>query len=159
ILTRNARARFTFVPDTLAKTPREPLFRPISTRTVIGSGDTRVELIPVRGETGERMMLAWLPGAKVLYSSDLIQRTGPGPRAGFFRPMMLAEVEAAVRRENLDGVDRGFGMPLTPTPWSSVVAAIDAARGSAAAVATDDPAGPLTAPRILRRAIDAMGGE
>ena len=101
-----------------------------SKRMTIGTGDTRVELFPVRGETGERMMLAWLPGAKVLYSSDLIQPGRPGTNT-FFMPMMLAEVEAAVRREGITGVELVFGMHLTPRPWADVLAAIAAAKSEA----------------------------
>lgn len=126
ILSRLIAAPRTISPDTLAQTPQAPKFVPVSARTTIGTGDTRIELIPVRGEMGERMMLAWFPGAKLLYSSDLIQ---PGRAAGtFFMPMMLAEVASAAERENLGVIERVFGMHLPPTPWDAVTAAIAAAR-------------------------------
>jgi hypothetical protein len=127
ILTRIAAAAHTFTPDTLARRPRAPIFKVVSERTVIGSGDTRIEILPVRGETGERMMIAWLPGAHVLYSSDLIQRDRPG--TGFFMPEMLAEVATAVEREHIDGIERVMGMHLAPTPWADVTRAIATAKG------------------------------
>jgi len=71
-------------------------------------------------------MLAWLPGAKLLYSTDLIQRDRPG--TGFFMPAMLAEVVGAVEREQISGIDQVFGMHLPPTPWQRVVDAVQAAR-------------------------------
>lgn len=126
ILSRLIAAPRTIAPDTLARTPQAPKFVPVSARTTIGTGETRIELIPVRGEMGERMMLAWFPGAKVLYSSDLIQR-GRAPGT-FFMPMMLAEVAATAERENLGVIERVFGMHLPPTPWEQVTAAIAAAR-------------------------------
>ena len=126
ILTRMIQAPHTIDPDALANQPKAPVFRSVSSKTVIGTGDTRIELFPVRGETGERMMIAWFPGAKLLYSSDLIQR---GRQPGtFFMPEMLMEVQAATAREGIAGVDRVFGMHLPPTPWTEVVAAIDAAK-------------------------------
>jgi hypothetical protein len=87
-----------------------------------------MELIPVRGETGERMMIAWFPGAHLLYSSDLIQRGSGGK--GFFMPEMLLEVSAALEREHITGVDRVFGMHLAPTPWTEVQSAIAEAKGA-----------------------------
>lgn len=159
ILTRLAKAPYTITPDALAKTPRAPIFRPVAQKTVIGSGETRVELYPVRNEIGERMMLAWLPGAHLLYSSDLIQHSRPGPDAPFYMPMMLAEAEHVVRREHLDGVERVFGMHLTPTPWSAVLDTIKAARGNdGPAKESPAPAVPTAASR-LDAAVAAMGGE
>jgi len=61
-------------------------------RVTIGSGDTRMDLIPVRGEFGERMMLAWFPQHRLLCASDMIQRGRE--KGSFFMPSMLAEVEA-----------------------------------------------------------------
>jgi hypothetical protein len=126
-LKRLVTAPHTITPDTLARQTKAPVFRPVAGRTVIGSGETRIELLPVRGETGERMMIAWMPGAHVLYSSDLIQRDRAG--TGFFMPEMLAEVAAVVERNHVDGVERVLGMHLPPTPWTDVTRAIAAAKG------------------------------
>jgi hypothetical protein len=129
ILTRFIEAKHTLAPDRLEKAPKAPIFKPVSAKTVIGSGDTRIELFPAHGEIGERMMLAWFPGAHVLYSSDFIQRNQPGRGAPFFMPKMLMEVQTAAEREGVTGIERVFGMHLAPTPWSEVLAAIAAARG------------------------------
>lgn len=128
ILTRFIDAPHSIVPDRLERNRRAPKFHPVSSRTVIGSGDTRIELFPARGEIGERMMLAWLPGARTLYSSDFIQRNRPGSATPFFMPKMLMEVQTAANREGLTGITQVFGMHLTPTPWADVVAAIEAAK-------------------------------
>jgi glyoxylase-like metal-dependent hydrolase (beta-lactamase superfamily II) len=127
ILTRFVKAPHTLSPDRLQQSPRAPVFRPVTSKTVIGTGETRIELVPVRGEIGERMMLAWIPGAKVLYSSDMIQRANPSRGVPFFMPLMLMEVERAAAREKITGIERVFGMHLAPTPWSDVLAAIAAA--------------------------------
>jgi glyoxylase-like metal-dependent hydrolase (beta-lactamase superfamily II) len=126
ILSRIMEASHTLSPDSLSQAPKAPVFRPVATRTTIGTGDTRMEVIPVRGEYGERMMLIWFPGPKLLYSSDLLQRDRSGK--SFFMMAMPAEVVDAAAREKLDGIDKVFGMHLPPTPWTDVVSAVAAAR-------------------------------
>jgi hypothetical protein len=126
ILSRMAASPHTITPDTLALHPRTPVFKPVSQTTTIGSGETAIELIPIRGETGERMMLAWLPAQRLLYTSDSIQHAAGGK--GFFMPAMLMEVATALEREHIVGVERVFGMHLTPTAWSDIVQAIEGAK-------------------------------
>ena len=129
ILGRFVEAKHTLAPDRLEKQPKAAVFKPISSKTVIGTGDTRIELFPAHGEIGERMMLAWFPGVKTLYSSDFIQRNPPSRPTPFFMPKMLMEVQTAAEREGITGIERVFGMHLAPTPWTDVLAAIAAARG------------------------------
>jgi hypothetical protein len=123
ILQRLLAADYAAHPDTLARAPRAPRVTFVSSKTVIGAGDTRLELYPVRGENGERMMAAYFPALKLLYTSDEIMRERDG---SFFMPELLLEVRDLVRREHLD-VDRIFGMHIGPTPWSAIDAAIAAA--------------------------------
>jgi len=103
-------------PDALAKNPREPILRPVSSRTVIGEGTNRIELYPSRGETGERMMLAFLPGndGGVLYASDLYQAGRGGP------PEYAWEVAEVARREHL-AVKTVFAMHSGPAPWQTLL--------------------------------------
>ncbi|HEX4438753.1 MAG TPA: MBL fold metallo-hydrolase [Thermoanaerobaculia bacterium] len=103
-----------FHPDALARSPRAAVLRPVSARTSLGSGPNRIELVPVRGETGERMMLAYLPGSKVLYASDLFQAGRDGP------PEYAWEVADTARREKLD-VTTVFAMHSDPTPWGKLI--------------------------------------
>ena len=120
ILERLVKADYSAHPDTLAKSPKAAAFTWVSGKTIVGTGDTRIELYPVRGDNGERMMLAYLPALKLLYSSDEIQ---PQRGGGFFMPAYLVEVRDAVRRERLD-VERVFGFHIGPTPWSEIEKAI-----------------------------------
>ena len=129
ILQRLLKADYSAHPDALARAPRAGVFRWISGRTVIGSGDTQIELYPVHGENGERMMFAYLPAAKLLYSSDEIQRARNGD---FFMPEYLVEVRDAVNREHL-GVERIFGFHVGVTPWTEIEAAIGKASAFPAA--------------------------
>ena len=128
ILTRLTSAAHTLAPDTLQRQPKPPIVRPVSARTVIGSGENRVELAPVHGDNGERMMIAWLPGAHLLYTSDLVQHKRAGP--GFFAPEMLVELEAAVSREHIEGIEQAIGMHLAPMPWGEIAKGIAQAKGS-----------------------------
>ncbi|CAN5805189.1 hypothetical protein BH18ACI5_BH18ACI5_28230 [soil metagenome] len=122
ILERLMKAARTTDPDALAKTAAAPIFRPVGRPVTLGTGDLRIDLIPVRGEMGERMMIAYLPGRKLAYSSDLIQ---PGRTPGsFFMPGMIAEVTTALMREKAGEPATVVGMHLMPTPWEQVVAAL-----------------------------------
>ncbi len=107
-------------PDALERKQRKPLFRIVSGKTMIGAGANRLELYPVRTETGERMMMVYMPEHKILYASDLIQKM---PNGSFFWPQYLTEAVAAANREKLI-IETVFAMHLGPTPWAEVKAAI-----------------------------------
>ena len=120
ILERLLKADYRANPDALAKTPKPARFTWVSAKTAIGTGDARMELYPVHGENGERMMAAYFPALKILYTSDEIQRQRSG---GFFMPELLLEVRDLVQREHLD-VDRVFGFHIGSIPWTEIEAAI-----------------------------------
>jgi hypothetical protein len=128
LLERLAAAPFTLAPDSLARAPRAAEFREVSGRMTIGSGPNRIELVPARGEGSERMLLAYLPGRRLLYASDLLQKM---PDGSFFTVEYPLEVAEAVRRERLD-VDTVFAMHLSPIPFCDVTAFV--ARATSAAV-------------------------
>lgn len=103
-------------PDAWAGARHSADLRDVSERTVIGSGPNRIELYPVRGEGGERMMLAWLPEHRILYASDLVQI---GPDGSAFWPEYLLEVAWVVERHALDPVTV-FAMHTPAIPWTQV---------------------------------------
>jgi hypothetical protein len=103
-----------FYPDALAKSPRAPILRPVSARTVVGEGPNRIELYPAREETGERMMLAFLPEPGILYASDLYQSGQGGP------PEYAWEVAEVARRERLN-VKTVFAMHSDPAAWQTLL--------------------------------------
>ena len=117
ILSELFAAPYRIFPDALAKKHRKPDLRLVSQRTPLGSGINRMELIPLRTQTGERQLFIYFPDHRLLYSSDLFQRDQTG---AFFLPQTLSEAVDAARRENLN-VDTVFGMHLAPTPWKTVI--------------------------------------
>jgi hypothetical protein len=119
IVERALKAPHTAVPDALAKTPREAKLNAISSRTELGSGVNRIELYPVRGEGGERMVMVYFPSIGLLYGSDLVQKN---PDGSYFSAQYLSELVAAAQREKLT-VDRVFALHQGVTPWTEVVAA------------------------------------
>ncbi len=123
ILERLIAAPYGDAPDLLARAPKAPAFTWVTARTVIGEGDNRVEVYPIRGENGERMLMVYFPAHRLLYSSDEIMRMRDG---GFFMPEYLVETRDAIRRDKL-AVDRVFGMHLAVTPWTEIEAAISKA--------------------------------
>ncbi|MBU8898404.1 MBL fold metallo-hydrolase [Corallococcus sp. M34] len=116
------------VPDALARAPRAAKLQSLSRRTALGTGKNRMELIPVRTETGERMLFAWLPEHHLLYTSDLVQ---PAQAGGLAMPQQLSETQDVAAREKLE-VGRIFGMHLGPTDWATLAQAVEQARAPTA---------------------------
>jgi hypothetical protein len=137
ILERLLKADYSGHPDALARAPRPGRFTWVSDKTPVGSGETRFELYPVRGENGERQMIAYFPALKLLYTSDEVQ---PLPSGGFFMPEFLLEVGDVIRREHLN-VDRVFGFHAGPTPWRVIEAAIASASAPVSSGGSSVPPG------------------
>ena len=123
-LTRLAKAPHTLEPDLLARQPRAPKLMPVSAKTVIGTGENRIELYPVGGPYGERMLMAYFPDAKLLYGADLVflNRVVTGqPGKGYFATA-LVDLRNAVDREKL-AVDTLFCVQnYAPIAWADFVA-------------------------------------
>jgi hypothetical protein len=120
ILERLLAAPRRFHPDALERAPRKATFRIVSKKTLLGEGANRLELYPIRTETGERMMMVYFPEHRLLYGSDLVQKMRDG---SFFMPQYLSELMSAVGRERLT-VDKVFAMHMTPVAWTEVTAAV-----------------------------------
>ena len=98
-----------------------PKFMPVRGKTVIGTGDNRIELYPVGGPYAERMTMAYFPQHRLLYGADLVfQNRGPDgrPTSGFLATEVV-DLRRAVEREGL-AVDRVFCVQnYGPFPWTS----------------------------------------
>jgi hypothetical protein len=77
----------TVMPDALSKSPRAPELRPVTDRTVIGGGPSRIELYPIRGHGDARMMMVFLPELGLLYGSS--NDAGSGGMASTFNAFEL----------------------------------------------------------------------
>ena len=119
LIERFLRGQRTKYPDTLAKSPRQADLRPVSGKTVIGSGPNRLEIYPTRGETSERQMMVYFPEHKLLYGSDPFQELD----GKLFYPQTVSELQSAVEREHLS-VDRFFMMHIGVNPWSKALEAV-----------------------------------
>ncbi len=116
LLDRVIAAPHTLHPDALAQSPKSPHWKIVAGKTVIGSGDNRMELYPLRGPSTERQYMVYFPAHKLLYASDTLVLNEDG---SLYDPELTREVAAAVARENLD-VTTVFAMHQTPIPWSQV---------------------------------------
>jgi hypothetical protein len=123
ILHRVIHASYASKPDDLQRTPRDPIFHPVSGATTLGTGSNRIVLYPLQGETSERQMMAYFPAHRLLYGSDPFQRDQDG---NYFYPQTVSELTDAVARERLD-VQRFFMMHVPPTPWADLAAVLHAA--------------------------------
>jgi hypothetical protein len=102
-LTSLAKMPYTMAPDSLAKSKRAPKFMPVTGKTVIGSGDNRIELYPVGGPYAERMLMAYFPAKKLLYGADLVfpNRSPDGKITKGFFETSAVDLRNAVAREKL----------------------------------------------------------
>jgi hypothetical protein len=128
-------ARFDGRADALTATSRPAAFRTLSGRTVLGAGANPIELIPIRGETSERQLLAWFPGSKLLYGSDPFQQGGDGKPTSV---QAAGEVIEAARREHLSP-ERFFMMHIGAAPWAELEAWMATHPGSFPRPATASP--------------------
>ena len=116
IIERLLNADYKTIPDALVKNGRKAKLNIVKAKTVIGTGANRLELYPVRTETGERMIMVYAPEHKILYGSDLVQ---PQPDGTFFMPQYVTELLDAAKRENLR-VEKVFAMHSEILPWSNL---------------------------------------
>ena len=68
------------LPDQLAKSNKKPLFQGVTDRTVLTGTNTRtIELHVLTGNPhNEQTLVAWLPGEKLLFQSDMMNPPAPG---------------------------------------------------------------------------------
>ena len=122
-LTRLAKSPHTLDPDLLARQPKPPKLLPVSAKTMIGAGENRIELYPVGGPYGERMLMAYFPDAKLLYGADLVflNRVVTGQPGKGYYPTSLVDLRNAVEREKL-AVDTLFCVQnYEPIAWAEFV--------------------------------------
>jgi hypothetical protein len=120
ILQRLLVAPHSIHPDALALHPKAARVEYVSKRSQVGTGSNAFDLIPMRTVTGERQMVVYFPGQKVLYSSDAFQR---GRSGEFFLPQTLSEIVDVARREKLE-VMTDVGMHIGPTSWKEIEDAV-----------------------------------
>ncbi len=119
ILSRLVAAPRTRFPDALARNAKKPDFHVVAGKTLLGTGPSRIEIYPIRGETSERQMLVYFPEHKLLYGSDPFQKN----EQGYTFPQTVWELVHAVEREKL-AVDTFFMMHIAATPWSDLPKAL-----------------------------------
>jgi hypothetical protein len=111
-------------PDALAQSPKKPDWKIVSGKVVVGTGDNRVELYPLRGAGTERQYMVYFPAHYILYASDTLVLNSDG---SLYDPELTYEVSQAVKREGLD-VTTVFAMHQAPVPWAQVLALLEKAQ-------------------------------
>src|SRR6202021_4163098 len=119
-------APHTLDPDALAmmKPSPKPNWKIVSGKQVLGSGENRVELYPLRGASTERQYMVYFPEYRLLYASDTLALNDDG---SLYDPELMNEVAQAVKRESLT-VDKVFAMHQGPVEWTKVMALIEKAQ-------------------------------
>jgi hypothetical protein len=123
LLDRMLEAPHSLAPDALAKTvpATKPDWKIVSEKTLVGSGDNRMELYPLRGASTERQYMVYFPAHHLLYASDTLVLNGDG---SLYDPELMHEVVQAVDREHL-AIDTVYAMHQEPVPWSQVISLIE----------------------------------
>ena len=123
LLDKMMSASHTVDPDSLqnSKPVKSPRWRIVSEKELLGSGENRMELYPLRGASTERQYMAYFPNSHLLYASDTLAMNDDG---SLYDPQLMHEVMQAVQRANLQ-VDTVFAMHQGPMPWNQVVALVE----------------------------------
>jgi hypothetical protein len=114
-----------FMPDSLARTPRPAVITGVASRLTIGTGSNRIELLPAIGpgtDYGEHMLVAYLPGRRLLYASDLLPTPAFEPN---FVGQGTVDVATLVARERLS-VDSVVTIHLAPRAWAPIADSVQA---------------------------------
>jgi hypothetical protein len=128
LLDKMTSALHTLDPDALqtSNKSKTPLWKIVSEKVVVGTGENRMELYPLRGASTERQYMVYFPETRLLYASDTLALNQDG---SLYDPQLMSEVAQAVKRENLK-VDTVFAMHQEPMPWDKVLALIEKSQGS-----------------------------
>lgn len=103
-------------PDSLQKIKRKSAINSLAGKTSFGNGRNAIEVIPFRSESGERMMMVYFPGHKLLYSSDLGQGL---PKPPEFMTQYFNEIRDAATREHLV-IDSLCAMHMGLHAWKEI---------------------------------------
>lgn len=123
ILQRLVAAPHTLHPDGLQEHPQAPIWNTVSGQREIGTGQNRVVLYPLRGESTGRQYMVYFPGRRLLYASDTLVLE---PGNELYDPELMHEVLQAVQRNHLK-VDTVYAMHQGPVKWSEVTGLVSAA--------------------------------
>lgn len=111
-----AAARKTVAPDALSRRPRPPVVRAAEDSLVLGAGDARVVVYRLPTAHAEGMLAAYVPSARIFFTSDVLSPGATLAAAG------SREVAALVQARGLV-VERVAGGHGGVANWPDVVAA------------------------------------
>ena len=118
ILEKLLKAEYVTSPDTYARQGRHDYrLIPVKDSMVVGNGDNQVVLYPYHTETGDRMMMVFLPHRQLLYTSDLYQPKGQD--GSYWQPHYTWEVYHSIRQLGLP-VQQFYGMHTRVLPYSEL---------------------------------------
>ncbi len=108
------------VRDSLARAPRAPIIHSVKAHVSIGTGDNRIDLMPLHTDQLDRMLMVYLPGRRLVYTAEAIQLYP----TGLSFPATAMEAVAAVQREQIEP-ETFMGMHVAATPWKRLLAVLD----------------------------------
>jgi glyoxylase-like metal-dependent hydrolase (beta-lactamase superfamily II) len=78
-------------PDHLARNPKPAAFEGVTTDKLMSDGTMTLQLLAAPGPHSETMLVAWLPGSRMLVEADLYTPGGTNPPV--FAPTLLQQLE------------------------------------------------------------------
>lgn len=121
ILDRVAVVDHSPMPDNQQLKNAKPQYVLVDKSVVLDDKISPLQIIPIQGEGGERMVAVYFPKQKVLYASDLVQQQ---PDKSFFFLEYLAEVKAVIDRHKLD-VETVYAMHTKPLSLKEIENALN----------------------------------
>jgi hypothetical protein len=117
LLTTFLAAPHTLDPDELSLRPRAADLRAVSKAMTIGDGSTAIQVIPIRGNGDERMLMVYFPQQRLLYGSSNDVAKRPSGAVGTFN---LPDIVSAVQRLGIS-VNTYVAIHTLTMPWSTVL--------------------------------------
>lgn len=108
-------------PDHQQVKKTKPVYTLVDKTVTLNDKNVPIQIIPIQGEGGERMVAVYFPKQKVLYASDLVQQMRD---KSFFFIEYLSEVKAVVDRNKLE-VETVYAMHTKPLAWKEIENALN----------------------------------
>jgi len=122
LLNRIINALYISDPDSQSKLNKKPIYRFVDAKTSIESAIGPINIYPINGSAGSKMLMLEVETLKWLYAADLVQKLGDGR---FFMPQYLTEIKVAIEVNNIK-TRKVSAMHTLPVEWKEILDYLEA---------------------------------
>lgn len=107
--------------DSQSKVNNKPIYKFVNSKTTINSTTESINIYPINGSAGSKMLMVELEKSNWLYAADLVQKLGDG---SFFMPQYLTEINNALKLNNIR-IEKVSAMHAMPLEWNIIIDFLD----------------------------------